>query len=145
MEFFAEWLGELGIESEMTVMESNKLTNVILDGEFDAFEWGWYVEPDPDSMLAFLICDQRAVWNDSWYCNEEYDTLYEQQNREIDEASAPGPRQADAGDLLLRRALPGDGVHARSPRRSAPTGGRASSRSPTPAASCCSSTASATT
>ena len=28
-------------------MESNKLTNVILDGEYDAFEWGWYVEPDP--------------------------------------------------------------------------------------------------
>ncbi len=87
MEFFAEWLGELGIESETTVMESNKLTNVIIDGEYDAFEWGWYVEPDPDSMLAFLICDQRAVWNDTWWCSEEYDTLYEQQNREMDEAT----------------------------------------------------------
>ena len=76
MDFFAEWLGELGIESEITVMESNKLTNVIIDGEYDAFEWGWYVEPDPDSMLAYLICDQRAVWNDSWWCSEEYDALY---------------------------------------------------------------------
>ena len=24
---------------------------MILEGKFDAFQWGWYVEPDPDSML----------------------------------------------------------------------------------------------
>ena len=29
-------------------MESNALTNTILDGEYDIFHWGWYVEPDPD-------------------------------------------------------------------------------------------------
>jgi peptide/nickel transport system substrate-binding protein len=84
MDFFAEWLGELGIDSEITVMESNKLTNVILDGEFDAFEWGWYVEPDPDSMLSYMTCDQRGGWSDSWYCNEEYDALYSEQNGATD-------------------------------------------------------------
>lgn len=87
MDFFAEWLGELGIETETTVMESNKLTNVILDGEFDAFEWGWYVEPDPDSMLGYLTCDQLGGWNDAWYCSEEYDALYAQQNGENDDAA----------------------------------------------------------
>ena len=54
MDFFKEWLGELGIESEVTVMESNKLTDMILDGEYDVFQWGWYVEPDPDSILDVL-------------------------------------------------------------------------------------------
>ena len=87
MDYFAEWLGELGIESETTVMESNKLTNVILEGEFDFFEWGWYVEPDPDSMLSYMTCDQRGGWSDSWYCNEEYDALYQQQNGENDDAA----------------------------------------------------------
>jgi len=87
MDFFAEWLGELGIDSETTVMESNKLTNVIIDGEYDAFEWGWYVEPDPDSLLAYLVCDQRGVWNDSWWCSAEYDELYTQQNGESDDAT----------------------------------------------------------
>ena len=85
MDFFAEWLADLGIDSETTVMESNKLTNVIIDGDYDAFEWGWYVEPDPDSMLAYLTCDQRGVWNDSWWCSEQYDTLYAQQNGENDD------------------------------------------------------------
>ncbi len=86
LDFFKEWLGELGIESEVTAMESNKLTNVILDAEFDVFYWGWYVEPDPDSILSYFTCAQRGGWSDSWYCNPEYDALYKQQNGEVDDA-----------------------------------------------------------
>lgn len=86
MDMFKEWLADVGIDSEITAMESNRLTNVILEGTFDAFEWGWYVEPDPDSMLSYLTCGQLASWNDAWYCDEEYDRLYEQQNQAVDEA-----------------------------------------------------------
>jgi peptide/nickel transport system substrate-binding protein len=85
MDYFQEWLADLGIESEVTTMESGKLTNVILDGEFDAFEWGWYVEPDPTTMLSYMTCGQRGSWSDSWYCNEEYDRLYQQQAGETDD------------------------------------------------------------
>jgi peptide/nickel transport system substrate-binding protein len=84
MDFFKEWLGELGIEAEVTAMESNKLTNVILDGNFDAFEWGWLVEPDPATMLSYMTCDQRGGWSDSWYCSKEYDDLFAQQAGELD-------------------------------------------------------------
>jgi peptide/nickel transport system substrate-binding protein len=87
MEFFAEWLSDLGIESELRAVESNNLTKIILDGEFDAFEWGWYVEPDPTSMLSYMTCDQRGGWSDSWYCDEEYDALFEQQQTELDQAA----------------------------------------------------------
>ena len=87
MDYFSEWLAELGIDSEVSAVESNKLTNVILDGEFDAFEWGWYVEPDPDSMLSYMTCGQRGNWSDSWYCNDDYDALYESQNGELDDAT----------------------------------------------------------
>ncbi len=87
MDFFAEWLADLGIKTEISVMESNKLTNVILDGDFDAFEWGWYVEPDPDSMLSYMTCDQLGNWSDSWYCSEEYDALYAEQNGATDDAA----------------------------------------------------------
>jgi peptide/nickel transport system substrate-binding protein len=87
MTYFQEWLADIGIPSELDSMESGKLTNVILDGEFDAFQWGWYVEPDPDSMLSYMTCGQRGGWSDSWYCNPEYDQLYEAQHRETDEAA----------------------------------------------------------
>jgi peptide/nickel transport system substrate-binding protein len=87
MEFFAEWLDQLGIPSDLRSVESNNLTKIILDGEFDAFEWGWYVEPDPTSMLSYMTCDQLGGWSDSWYCNEEYDALFEQQQTELDKAA----------------------------------------------------------
>ena len=86
MEYFQEWLAELDIRAEVRSYESSRLTSIILDGEFDAFEWGWYVEPDPDSMLSYLTCDQLGGWNDAWYCSEEYDELYQQQHVEQDDA-----------------------------------------------------------
>ena len=58
MEFFQEWLAEIDIDSEVETYESSKLTDVILEGTFDTFEWGWYVEPDPDSILSYLTCGQ---------------------------------------------------------------------------------------
>jgi len=87
MEFFQEWLAQLDIDSEVRAFESNNLTNIILEGEFDAFEWGWYVEPDPSSMLSYMTCDQLGGWSDSWYCEKEYDRLYEQQLTEQDLAT----------------------------------------------------------
>lgn len=85
MDFFSEWLAELGIESKVVPVESSKLTQIILDGDFDVFEWGWYVDPDPDSMLSYFTCGQRGNWSDSWYCDKEYDALYEAQRVELDD------------------------------------------------------------
>jgi peptide/nickel transport system substrate-binding protein len=85
MEFFQEWLGEIGIEAEVSTMDSNQLTDVILEGNFDAFHWGWFVEPDPDSILSVFLCEARGGSSDSWYCNEEYDALYASQNAEVDD------------------------------------------------------------
>jgi len=85
MNFFEEWLADIGIDAEVVSMESNKLTNVILDGDFDAFEWGWYVDPDPTSMLSYLTTDQLGSWSDSWYSNPEYDELFKAQQVEMDQ------------------------------------------------------------
>jgi peptide/nickel transport system substrate-binding protein len=84
--YFSGWLKQLGIKSQVTTMNSNKLTNVILAGNFDIFEWGWYVDADPDSMLSYMTCAQRGNWSDSWYCNPQYDALYKAQKSELDHA-----------------------------------------------------------
>ena len=85
MAFMKEWLNNVHIDSEVTAMESSKLTNVILDGEYDMFQWGWYVEPDPDSILSYFTCGQRGGWSDSWYCNKTYDKLYQEQGSSTDQ------------------------------------------------------------
>lgn len=87
MAYFKEWLADLDIKSEVTAVESSKLTDVIYEGTFDAFQWGWYVEPDPDSMLSYMTCGQRENWSDSWFCDPAYDALYDQQHAETDDAA----------------------------------------------------------
>ena len=84
MTYFKEWLGDLGIDAKVETYESSKLTEVILEGTFDMFQWGWYVEPDPNSMLDYMTCAQRGNWSDSWYCSDTYDKLYEEQRVTID-------------------------------------------------------------
>jgi peptide/nickel transport system substrate-binding protein len=86
MDYFKEWLGELGINAEVVAYTSGRLTEVILDGNYDAFEWDWYVEPDPDGVLSYFTCGERDGLSDSWYCNQKYDRLYEQQHHEMDHA-----------------------------------------------------------
>jgi peptide/nickel transport system substrate-binding protein len=87
MKFVQEWLSDLHIQSKITTMESSKLTNTILEGDYDMFQWGWYVEPDPDSMLSYFTCGQRGGWSDSWYCNPTYDKLYKEQHSALDQAT----------------------------------------------------------
>ena len=90
MDFFKEWLGDLGISAKVTAMDTNRLTDVILSGDYDAFQWDWYVEPDPDSILSDFTCAQRGGSSDSWYCDKSYDAMYKQQNGEMDHAKRVG-------------------------------------------------------
>src|SRR4051794_5607065 len=39
MTFFSEWLRDLGIDSKVTPMDTNRLGEVILNGHYDAFQW----------------------------------------------------------------------------------------------------------
>src|SRR3954454_13317267 len=86
MDFFKQWLSDLGIKSEVSTYSSSQLTDEIYKGNFDAFQWGWFVEPDPDSMLSYMTCGQRQGSSDSFYCNKAYDNLYQQQHVETDQA-----------------------------------------------------------
>ncbi len=80
MDFFKQWLKDLGIKGEVSTYSSSQLTDEIYKGNFDAFQWGWFVEPDPDSMLSYMTCGQRQGSSDSFYCNPAYDKLYQQQH-----------------------------------------------------------------
>jgi peptide/nickel transport system substrate-binding protein len=53
--------------------------------EFDLSLWDWVPLIDPDFMLSVLTCDQFAGWNDSGYCNKEYDEMYQEQGVTLDE------------------------------------------------------------
>ncbi len=145
MDFFKEWLADLGIESEVTAMQSNKLTDVILEGELRRVPVGLVRRAGPDldaqlhdlrpaRQLVGLLVLQRGV------------------RRPLRGAAGRARRrqagrdgQADAADALRGLAVPRDGVqhHRRGvPQRPVRLPGAAAR---TRAASGCSSTAPTTT
>ncbi len=95
-EYFKSYLAAIGIEADIKPVDENALFEIIGRGEFDMFEWGWVVEPDPDYQLSTFTCDKRsyedggeiyADLSDSFFCDEEYDRLYAQQAVTTDQAA----------------------------------------------------------
>ncbi|PRB09168.1 ABC transporter substrate-binding protein [Microbacterium sp. MYb64] len=79
-----EWMDDIGLTVRVEAMRAAKLSDVILSGNYDMFEWGWGIDDDPDSVLVYFTCEQRGLWSDSWYCSDEYERLYDEQKRAID-------------------------------------------------------------
>ncbi len=95
MQFVTEWFAQVGVQIIPKTISEDQLTEAVATGNFDMFDWGWVVEPDPDYQLSVFTCDQRsykdggqiqAGLSDGFYCNPEYDALYARQKTEIDPA-----------------------------------------------------------
>ena len=86
-QFVTSWLEDIGIETRVQALTDAKLTDVIYEGKYDLFHWGWFPDPDPDFILSVMTCDQRppdGVWSDSFYCNDGYDEMYLEQKTILD-------------------------------------------------------------
>jgi peptide/nickel transport system substrate-binding protein len=108
IQFVQSWLKAIGFKVTDTVMSENALGQAIGDGDYDLFEWGWVVEPDPDYQLSTMTCAQRSAktgksytagLSDSFYCNPAYDALYKKQLTQID------PTQRDATVKAAQKML----------------------------------------
>jgi peptide/nickel transport system substrate-binding protein len=88
VQYIQGWLQQIGIKVSVQIVSEDKLTEIVGNGEYDMFEWGWVVEPDPDYQLSTFLCSSRSTkdgstisagLSDSFYCNPAYDALYAQQ------------------------------------------------------------------
>ena len=88
--FISEWLGQIGIETNVEAVTPGRLADLLIAGTYDLFSWGWFTDPDPDSALSLHLCDQRPAdgatfgTDEVYYCNPEYDRLYAEQRTELD-------------------------------------------------------------
>jgi len=89
VQYVQNWLQQIGIQTNVSIVSEDNLTQIIGNGDFDLFEWGWVVEPDPDYQLSTFTCAQRSTksggtitagLSDSFYCNPAFDQLYQQQS-----------------------------------------------------------------
>jgi peptide/nickel transport system substrate-binding protein len=105
-EFFSGWMREIGIGITQKVYDDSRLTEVIGQGDYDIFAWGWTPFVDPDQMLSYFTCSQVAddpenptdYYNDANWCDREYDRLYAAQKVELDPE-----RRVDLVHQMLRR------------------------------------------
>ena len=86
LEGFSDSLAQIGISTSPTFMSENNLYGLYPDYDFDLIYWGWELEPDPGFAMSIFTCDQREEdgWNDSGYCDEEFEELYQRQASTVD-------------------------------------------------------------
>ena len=93
VQFVQGWLKDVGIDVKTKIVSEDALTEIIGQGKFDLFEWGWVVEPDPNYQLSTFTCANRsykdggevfANLSDSFFCDKQYDALYDQQSKQVD-------------------------------------------------------------
>jgi len=76
---------QAGISVDVQAVDFNtQMNNVFYNFDFDLTYWYWGGDPDPDFFSTVYACEQIGWWNDSGYCNAEYDEMYYAQRTAID-------------------------------------------------------------
>jgi peptide/nickel transport system substrate-binding protein len=83
-QFIEDWFEEAGIGLETKAISDTALTDAIYAADYDMFIWGWGSEADPDFILSVLTCDQIMGWSDTFWCNEDYSRMYQEQKEQLD-------------------------------------------------------------
>ena len=82
MEIIADGLSQIGISAPPTLLDVDSMLALYPEFDFDLLFWGWDFDADPDLAMLVFTCDERAEggWQDSGYCDEEFDAMYAAQD-----------------------------------------------------------------
>jgi peptide/nickel transport system substrate-binding protein len=83
-QYIEDWFREAGIGLETRAISDTALTDAIYAADYDMFIWGWSSDADPDFILSILTCDQFMGWSDTFWCNEDYSRMYQEQKKQLD-------------------------------------------------------------
>jgi peptide/nickel transport system substrate-binding protein len=88
--FITGWLKDIGIALEPQLVADQKVNDATTAANYDLAFSGWSANPDPDYVLSLQTCQNRpnaegkGATPDSFLCDPEYDSLYQQQLGETD-------------------------------------------------------------
>ena len=91
-EFIKDWYGQLGVQVQTQVFDSDTLVDLELPPEgggkakYDISLWGWAGNPDPNGLLEIFRCDEIGSSSDSNWCSKDYDALYDKESKEAGDA-----------------------------------------------------------
>ncbi len=84
-QIIADGLAQIGISAPPIAQSTDILTATQVDYDYDMIYFEWNPDADPHFMTSVFTCAETADggWNDSGYCNPEYDKLFEAQSTAI--------------------------------------------------------------
>ncbi|MUL41011.1 ABC transporter substrate-binding protein [Streptomonospora sp. PA3] len=105
-----ERLADIGIEVENRTVDPGVLSDALHSGEFDLIFTGWTVNPDPDYVLGIHTCgalptEPGTMRSDAYFCNEDYDRLYEKQLATYDDPEARAAAVKKMQRILYEEAV----------------------------------------
>ncbi len=90
-EYIQPWMTDIGIDLKVEATDSDTLSANTTAGNYDMYFSGWSLGPDPDYQLSINTCanlptdtEGNGGTTQDGYCDEEFDSLYEQQRTELD-------------------------------------------------------------
>jgi peptide/nickel transport system substrate-binding protein len=83
------WWGQIGVKTEIAALDADALTSVCCPTfDYDVILWSWSSDTDPEGLLSVMLCDEiTSGFNETGYCNPDYDALYNQQTIEQDHST----------------------------------------------------------
>ncbi|MDA0566587.1 ABC transporter substrate-binding protein [Streptomonospora sp. S1-112] len=105
-----ERLADIGIEIDNQTVDPGVLSDALYNGTYDLIFTGWSVNPDPDYVLGIHTCDALPVERgtmrtDAYFCDEEYDRLYEQQLANYDDPEGRAEQVRQMQEILYEEAV----------------------------------------
>lgn len=91
-EYVASWLKDIGIDTTIMMKQASDVATDTSVGKYDLYFTGWGIGEDPDWQLSINQCSSRpnadgsGPTTESFYCDPEFDKLYEQQHVEFDQS-----------------------------------------------------------
>jgi len=88
--YLKEWMSDIGIKLTVNSMSFDQLNENLAKGDWDILMDGWSTGPDPTYLLSIQTCGTLPDENgqngntDAFFCNKQYDRLYEQQQTQFD-------------------------------------------------------------
>ncbi|QBI53727.1 ABC transporter substrate-binding protein [Streptomonospora litoralis] len=105
-----ERLADIGIEVVNRTVDPGVLSDALYSGEYDLIFTGWTVNPDPDYVLGIHTCgalpeEPGTMRSDSYFCDRDYDRLYEKQLAAYDDRGARAEAVAEMQRILYEQAV----------------------------------------
>jgi len=77
---------QIGVAVQIQAYDADTLTSLCCPGfDYDIIIWSWYTDVDAGGLLGVATCGEiPSGFNETGYCNPEYDELFEAQSVELD-------------------------------------------------------------